>query len=324
MPGSLEIKDLEAFVAVAETGSFTTAAQGLFLTQPTISARVAVLEASLRTRLFERGARQTSLTPAGRILLPHARTLLRGREKAVGAVRQFLDGSGGTLDIAASSVPGTYVLPRLLADLHRTHPDVHVRLAVKDSDEAVDALRRGEVELAVIGRRPREKWLDASRVAEDEIFLVATPDLLRAQLEQGGPRARSRKPSSSRAHGKSRRLPAMDLPTIKRLPLVLRESGSATRALALAALAAEGVRPETLNVVLELGSNGAVLEAALAGIGAVFLSRFAVRGHLAAKRLEVLPTGGFPLKRPLILVSRAGRTLSPAASALAKLLRRTG
>lgn len=116
----------------------------------------------------------------------------------------------------------------------------------------------------------------------------------------------------------------MDLPTIKRLPLVLRESGSATRALALAALAAEGVRPETLNVVLELGSNGAVLEAALAGIGAVFLSRFAVRGHLAAKRLEVLPTGGFPLKRPLILVSRAGRTLSPAASALAKLLRRTG
>ncbi|MBI4606240.1 MAG: LysR family transcriptional regulator [Planctomycetes bacterium] len=298
MPGPLEMRDLEAFVAVAETGSFTAAAQRLLLTQPTVSARIASLEAALDAKLLDRGPGKVRPTPAGEILLSRARTLLRDREEAMKAVEDFLDRFQGTLRIGGSSIPGSFLLPKVLAELRSKHPGLRISLSVEDTDQILEALRRGEVELCVVGRAVEEEGLETAVVGEDEIVLVATPALA----------ARFR--ASARPEDEA----------LEEVPLVLREAGSGTRASALDALERAGVAVDRLHIVLEIGGNVAAREAALAGVGAAFLSRLAVEREIAEGRLAVLPVARAPLLRPLVLVTRAGRTLSPAARELVRLL----
>lgn len=297
--GSFDLRDLEAFVAVADSASFTTAAQSLFLSQPTISARIATLETALDTKLFDRGAGKVRLTPAGTVLLPRARALLHGRDDALQALEAFLGRLAGRLRIGASSIPGTYLLPRLVAELCGANPDLRVTLNVDDSDKAFDALRREDVEIAVIGRPAAEAGFEDTAVAEDEIVLVALPQLARQV-----------------AASKSQERQAI----LTTIPLILRETGSGTRSAVLNALEQEGLDVSSLKVSLEIGGNSASKEAVLGGIGAAFLSRLCVEEELKSGRLEVLNVFSAPLRRPLYLVTRSGRTLSPAASGLVALL----
>src|SRR5262245_9287341 len=141
MKKDVEIRDLEALVAVADAGSFTAAARVLCLTQPTVSARIAILESTLDTRLLDRLPGGVRPTPAGEVLLEKTRTLLRDREQALNAVHEFLGRPGGVLAVEASSIPGTHVLPPVLARLRRSHPALRIRLAVTDTEKAVRALR---------------------------------------------------------------------------------------------------------------------------------------------------------------------------------------
>jgi|SRR5688572_26600922 len=291
-----EIRDLEAFVAVADTGSFTGAAQTLLLTQPTVSARIASLEAALDVKLLDRGPGGVKPTPVGSLVLEHARRLLRDRQEIADAVHHYLGRPGGTLDMGASSIPGAYLLPPLFADLRRVHPDIRVRLEVSDTDETIARMLSGRFELAVVGREVKEEGLTARRIWRDEILFVAAPELASTLPKNLGPEA------------------------IRSLPFILRETGSGTRAAGLGALELAGTRVDELNVVLEVSGNVGARQAALQGIGATFLSRFAVEESLAARKLVVLPLPGSPLARDFVLVTRTGRTLSPAAAALVRLL----
>src|SRR4029453_17396947 len=173
----IELRDLEAFVAVAESGSFTTAGQKLLVTQPTVSARIATLERELDVRLLDRGPGMARTTPAGDVLLPRARALLRDREEAVRAMEDFLCRLTGTLRVGASSVPGSYMLPKVLASLREAHPRLRVSLVVGDTDAAVKLLQVGEGELAVVGREVEAEGLEGPTIGADEIVLVATPAL---------------------------------------------------------------------------------------------------------------------------------------------------
>jgi DNA-binding transcriptional LysR family regulator len=299
MRGPIEMRDLEAFVAIAETGSFTVAAQRLLLSQPTVSARIASLESALDARLFDRGSDRAHLTPAGKVLHEQARRLLRAREDAVKAVDDFLGRLHGPLLIGGSTIPGSYLLPALLAELRVEHPGLRIVLAVEDTDKMLAALRQGDIELCVVGREVEEAGLDTSVVGRDEVVLVATPGL----AERTGTTQHS------------------GLEILKGLPLVLREVGSGTRASALAALERAGADVSGLRIALEIGSNAAAREAALAGVGAAFLSRLAVEREIREGELVVLPVAGAALSRPLVLVTRSGRTLSPGAAALVRKLR---
>jgi DNA-binding transcriptional LysR family regulator len=298
MRDQMEMRDIEAFLAVVETSSFTTAAQRLFLTQPTVSARIASLEAALDAKLLDRGPGGVRPTPTGEVFLPLAQALLRGREEAFTAVQDFLGRPGGTLVLGASSIPGSYLLPAVLAKLRATHPQLRARLIVEDTDKTVESLRRGAIELAVVGRSVSEEGLVGSEVGKDEIVLIATPEV-----------------ASRFKDGKKSALDA-----IVDLPLILREPGSATRAAALQALEEAGIQVDRLNIVLEIGGNAAAREAVLADIGAAFLSKLAVQDQVASGRLLVIPVLKSPLLRPLVLVTRVGRTLSPGATELVRLL----
>jgi DNA-binding transcriptional LysR family regulator len=291
-----EVRDLEAFVAVADTGSFTAAAQSLLLTQPTVSARIASLEAALDAKLLDRGPGGVKCTPVGEIVLERARRLLRDRLEIADTVHHFLGRPGGTLELGASSIPGAYLLPPLIADLRKAHPGIRVRLDVSDTDETLAQLRSGRFELAIVGREVKEEGLVSRRIWKDEILFVASPELVSSLAGDLGPRS------------------------IQSLPIVLRETGSGTRAAGLAALERAGAPFEALNIVLEVSGNVGAREAALQGIGATFLSRFAVEESLASGRLVAIPLPGSPLTRHFALLTRSGRTLSPAAAKLVRLL----
>lgn len=318
MDSSFEMRELEAFVAVVECGSFTGAAHALRLTQPTVSARIASLEAALSTQLLDRGPAKTKPTPAGKVFLPHARSVLRGRRDAVCAVQNFLSRPGGTLEVGASTLPGTYLLPRILADLRRRHPRLRLHLTVEDTETILGVLRHGEVELAVVGKSVKEKGISGRNVGQDEIVLVACPKLLRAF--EGKERPRRRKREKVPPAGRCSPVASLTPGDLRKLPLVLRESGSATRAAAISALARKGLTLDQLDVVLEVGNNAVALEAALACIGATFLSRLAVEGAVASGQLVVAEIDKVRIQRPLVVVTRTGETLTPAATELIRLL----
>ena len=310
MDHNFGLRELEAFVTVADCGSFTDAARRLLLTQPTISLRISSLEASLATKLFDRSRSRTRLTPAGEALIPHAIAALAKRAEAIEAVRELEEGRKGPLKVGGSSIPGAYLLPRYLARIQDQHPGLELQLQVGDTDTILRALRAGELELAIVGRRAAGRDLETTEVEKDRVLALAAPGCLRNH----GFRIPRKKNAPLRITSEE----------LTRLPLVLREQGSATRGLAIKRLADCGIQTSAFASLLEVPGNTVALQAAIAGLGLTFLSAFAVRESMALGELRNLEIPGFQSERPITLTRLKGRTLSPPAQELAGLLENEG
>ena len=303
MDKNFGLRELEAFVTVAECGSFTAAARRLLLTQPTISLRISSLEEALDAKVFDRSRSGTFLTPAGEALMPHAIASLEKRREGIEAIRELKEGRKGILKVGGSSIPGAYILPAHLARLKRENPGLEIRLRVSDTDTVLAALRAAEIELAVVGRQAGDKDLETIELEKDRVLPLAAPQCLRDRGLQ-----------PPRRRGDTLPVQAGDL---SRLPLILREPGSATRALAIERLEACGMRIPDFDSLLEVPGNTVARQAARAGLGVTFLSSFAARESLARGDLRQLEIPGFNSERPITLTRLKGRTLSPAALKLA-------
>ena len=146
----MDISALQAFVSVAETGSFSRAARQLYLTQPAVSKRVAQLEAELDTRLFDRIGRRIGLTESGRALLPRARTILLEVEDSKRAIGNLTDRVAGPLRIGTSHHIGLHRLPPVLRDFTTDFPEVELDLHFMDSELACRAVQHGDLELGIV------------------------------------------------------------------------------------------------------------------------------------------------------------------------------
>lgn len=281
---------LRAFAAVARTGSFSRAGAELHVSQPAVSKHVASLEAELGTRLLVRGRRGATLTDAGRLLADYvlrAEALLANGRRALAA-----DPEGGTLAVGASGIPGTYVLPRPLAQFLERWPLAELDVRVTTSAGALELVRAHAVELAVVGGFELPAELEAEPLLEDEIVLIGPPSLAGARLR------------------------ATDLAA---LTWVEREEGSATRAAAEAArwqLGLQSVR------TLALPSWEAVKLAVAAGAGVAAISRFALELELAAGSVVVLDVPRWRLRRTLSVVTARDVPLTPPAQRFLALLRK--
>jgi DNA-binding transcriptional LysR family regulator len=306
MDENFGLRELEAFVTIADCGSFTEAARRLLLTQPTISLRISSLEKSLAAKLLDRSRSRTRLTPAGKALLPHALATLRKRGEAMEAIREFKEGRKGPLRVGGSSIPGAYLLPRYLAAVQDRHPGLELQLQVGDTDTVLASLRAGEIELAVVGRRAIGRDLETAEIDKDRVLALAAPRCLRNH----GFRPPRKRAASVKVATEE----------LTRLPLILREQGSATRDLAIKRLADCGIRPADFASLLEVPGNTVALQAALAGLGLTFLSALAAREAMGVGELRTLEIPGFNSERPITLTRLKGRTLSPAAMELVGLL----
>jgi LysR family transcriptional regulator, transcriptional activator of the cysJI operon len=282
---------LRAFAALARRGSFSSAAAEIYVSQPAISKHIAALEAELGVQLIVRGRGGSTLTYAGRVLADY---VLRAEALLTNGRRALLAAAGeevGTLALAASGIPGTYLLPELVARFNDQHPNVEIDFELSTSGGALELVRAHRVELAVVGGFTAPRELEIEPLVEDDVVLVSAPRTAR------------------------RRLQARDLET---LTWITREEGSATRAAVEAARWQAGLHPVRS---LELPSWEAVKRAVAAGAGIAAISRYAIEAELAAGALAVLRVPRWRLQRTIAAVTARDVPLTPPAERFLELLR---
>ncbi|MCB1775031.1 MAG: LysR family transcriptional regulator [Gammaproteobacteria bacterium] len=173
----MELAALQAFVEVADRGSFSEAAEALYLTQPAISKRVAQLETELDTRLFDRIGRRIALAPAGAALLPHARRLLNDARELKRLVGDLSGDVSGRLVMGTSHHIGLHRLPGPLKRFTATWPGVELDIRFMDSEAACRAVESGDLELAIVTLPPeRPTNLDLETIWDDPLVFVVGPD----------------------------------------------------------------------------------------------------------------------------------------------------
>jgi DNA-binding transcriptional LysR family regulator len=282
---------LRAFAAVARERSFSRAAKDLHVSQPAVSKHVALLESELGMQLLIRDRRGAVLTPAGEVLADYvlrAEALLANARRALAAGG---DAQFGTLALAASGMPGTYLLPKLLAHFHKQHPAVELDFRLSTSGGALELVRAHEAELAVVGGMTVPPELESEPLLEDELVLAGPPSL-------GGRRLRAKE--------------------LEGLTWITREEGSATRA------AVESARWQIgLHAVrtLELPAWEAVKLAVANGAGIAAISRFALELELEAGTLIVLDVPRWRLSRTVSVVTARDVRLTPPGERFLGLLR---
>lgn len=253
---------LRSFVALADTGSVRAAAQRLVVTESAVSAAVAALARELEVTLVERDGRGVALTPAGTVYAEYARRILGLLEEGRVAARGEKDPARGRLRLVAVTTAADQLLPALLAGFRARWPTVHVTLEVGPSTFVWNRLAEHRADLALGGRPPADMAATVPATRPNELVVVASPEVAaRFALET--------------------------------TPWVMREPGSGTRRTAEAYLAERDVAPPQLI----LGSNGAVIAGAAAGLGAALVSHDAVRGELRDRALVIVDAPGTPLRR---------------------------
>ena len=288
-PGLL--RGLEMFLAVADEGSFSAAARRLGITQPSVSEQVRTLEEHFGLPLFTRLGREIKLTTAGERLRSHARRVLQALDELEHDLDALRSGTGGTVTIVASPVPGESVLPALLPLFRARYPETGVRETIADTRTAIARLLHREAELAVIGGPFRDERCTVDVLGRNPFVAVAPLDHPLARLD------------------------IVEAEQLAGEPLVVREEGSGARAAVTAAFEGAGIAPDRVRVVAELGSTEAVLSAVTAGLGIGFVSAFALGGDRATRPLRVLRLADLAPARDLLLVSERERSLSGVATA---------
>jgi DNA-binding transcriptional LysR family regulator len=285
----LQIPHLDTFSKAAELASFTRAAELLCMTQAAISQHVHMLERSLNVALFRRRGGRVELTDAGRCLYEYAQRILALHEEARRALGQVTEQVAGDLRIAASTIPAEHFLMGLIAEFQKVRPQLRVVAEVGDSESVVTAVEQGKASLGIVGRRIPVSWAEYELFATDRLVLVVPP---------------------TQSWKKVRHVTIEQLRTE---PMILRESGSGTRACFERALTSRNMTLADLHVRLEVGSNDAVKDAVLRQLGVAVLSIRTVQSELAAGRLLEKPIKGLDLTRELYIVTDRRRGLpSPA------------
>jgi DNA-binding transcriptional LysR family regulator len=169
----LTLQQLTYFLAAAEHGSFSAAADSLLMSQPSLSEQIRRLEAELGVPLFMRAGRGVELTEAGRLLRPHAERTLAEAQSAAESVRQVRDLTGGTVAFGTFGSAHHYLLARLVEDFRKRHPHVRVRAIGQNSAEVADAVREGQLEAGLVVLPIDDRGLSVQPAVEDELLYVS-------------------------------------------------------------------------------------------------------------------------------------------------------
>jgi DNA-binding transcriptional LysR family regulator len=285
----MDLACLNAFIAIAETGSFSLAGERLFLTQPAISKRIASLEQQLKVRLFDRLGRAVSLTEAGRALLPRAYQILGVLDDTRRALSNLNGEISGRLTLATSHHIGLHRLPPLLRAFTRAYPQVALDIQFLDSEVAYEEVLHGRAELAVITLAPQTREpVRAVAVWDDLLDFVAAPE---HPLAVNGP---------------------ISLSDVAKHPAVFPGGNTFTHHIVRRLFEAQGLMPnigmstnylETIKMMVSIGLAWSVLPRTMLD-----------------EQVTRLPLAGIQLHRQLGYIVHSERTLSNAARAFMALL----
>lgn len=283
---AVTLRRLQLLTALAEHGSVTAAARAGRMSQPALSQNLRLLERHFGVPLTMRVGRRIVLTNAARTIVDYARRVLRLVEESEAVVREMKGLVRGRLSIGASTTPGTYLLPRLLGEYRARHPGIELELRIGDTRDVEEWVLHGAIDFGVIGETGEQLGLVVTPFHRDELVVVTPPMHPLGHLER------------------------VDAEALAAQPLIVREQGSSTREVLARALAARG---RSLNVLFELGSTEAILQAVMAGLGPSVVSELAVADHAGSRRLRVCRVAGLDLTRYLAVAVHPDARLAPAA-----------
>ncbi|MDH5202173.1 MAG: selenium metabolism-associated LysR family transcriptional regulator, partial [Nitrospirota bacterium] len=269
--------------------SFSKASEELHLTQPTISDHIRSLEEELSCKLFDRLGRTIIPTREAEVLYSHAMEIIEKAHTLKEAIGQFKKEVTGELIIGASTIPGTYLLPSLMAAFQNRFPSVSFQILISDSRGVVDRISKQELLLGIVGAKLGNEQIHYIPLVEDELIVVSSPSLI-----------------------KSNRIPLKEL--IK-FPMVLREEGSGTRRETEKILEGKGISLESIKIAGIFGSTDAIKQAVKAGMGFSILSKFAVIDELKQRILKEIKLTDIHMKRNFYIITHKKRTLPPAYAA---------
>jgi DNA-binding transcriptional LysR family regulator len=293
----MDLWQLNIFCKVIELKSFSKAGSAVYLSQPTVSSHIKDLEESTGCKLIDRLPREALPTRAGELLYGYAKKLLSLRNEAETALAEFQGTIRGNLTIGGSTIPGVYILPRIVGMYIRDFPEVKISLALGDTGSTIDKIISGELELGIVGALSEDGRLGQEKVFEDGMRLIV--------------------PVSHRWSEKG----TVSLDALQKEPFIIRERGSGTLKSIQRSFDQKGCSIRKMNIVAEMGSTEAVLQAIKAGAGVSILSSLAVSEDVSANRLKTLNIRGVDLTQRFYATRLKNRTPSPLCKSFFKFLK---
>jgi DNA-binding transcriptional LysR family regulator len=289
------LRQLEVFETIARLGSFTRAAEELHLTQPTVSMQIKKLTERMGLPLFEQVGKKIYLTDAGRALHTFTRELLDQFARFEMTLADLKGLKQGTLRLAVVTT-AKYFAPRLLGPFCQQYPGIEVSLKVSNRERVLDRLADNQDDLYVLGQPPEDIDVVSEPFLENPLVVLA--------------------PAHHPLAGQDK----IPLQRLAEEPFLLRESGSGTRAATERLFAEHGL---TMKVRMELGSNEAIKQAIVGGLGVSVLSRHTLALDAPMGQLAVLDVEGFPIARQWYVAYPSGKQLSVVARTFLEYLKRT-
>ena len=286
----MDLWQLNIFCKVVELKSFSAAGKTVHLSQPTVSSHIKDLEDHFDCRLIDRLSKEAVPTKAGEILYRYATRLIAMRDETETALAEFHGKVKGRLVVGGSTIPGVYILPRMIGRFIQEYPEVKVSLLNGDTEEIANRILEGSLEVGVVGAAARDKKIVQEKLLDDELRLVVPVDHKWASRKR------------------------IDLDMLKKEPFISRETGSGTLASIQESLGKQGIGLDDLKIVSEMGGTEAVIQGIKSKVGVSILSPIAVAEELRCGILKVLTVEGLDLKRSFYLSYHKYRGKSPIGS----------
>ncbi|PMP61325.1 MAG: LysR family transcriptional regulator [Caldimicrobium thiodismutans] len=288
-------RKLEVFLKLYETKSFSKTAKELFISQPTVTIHLKDLENYLGVRLFDRDTRNVIPTRAGKIVYEYGKEMLRLYKEMEKELWPYKEEEGGLVEIGGSTIPGQYILPRIIKMFKETYPKITVYLKVSDTQGVVEGILKGEFDLGVVGAKLKQAELFFEPCCDDEIVLIGPSYFGRDEI---------------------------DLENLYELPLIKRESGSGTWKNVLQTLEERGINLSKLNIVGEMGSTEAVKAAVKEGLGLSFVSKRAIELEASLGIIKEVKIRNFQIIRKFYLVYFKNKKFSLATEKFLKFFKK--
>ncbi|EKN64507.1 transcriptional regulator, LysR family protein [Neobacillus bataviensis LMG 21833] len=280
----MDLHQLYVFTKVVEHKSFSKAADDIFLSQSTVSSHIQGLEKTLGLRLFDRVGRESILTPNGERLYGWARKLLLLKDQALLDLKQGMMELRGMIRIAASSVPGQFMIPKMVKQYREKYPEVMFHINQSSSKNVAEKVLNGSVDIGILGEKYEDDKLRYIPLLKEKLVLITSN-----QVNLSGD---------------------VNIQDILQYPFVMRSSDSGTNALLEKFLKNTQIAKDKLNVISYIEDGQSLIQFVIQDVGISIISEIAARGYASKNMLKMYDINGFNEERYFYLVYNINKTQS--------------
>jgi DNA-binding transcriptional LysR family regulator len=282
----MDIHHLRVFSSVYKNKSFSKASEELNLTQPTISNHIKALEDELGCKLFDRLGRSIMPTKEAEVLYSHSTELIEKALELKEAISEVRKDVSGRIVIGASTIPGVYILPKIISGFQKRYPSISYQILISDSGGIIENVMNHDLLLGIVGAKLSNEHVEYISYIDDELIAVSAPSVVNNNK--------------------------MTLQEFVKYPFILREEGSGTRRETEKFLERRGITIDKLHINGIFGSTDAVKQAVKAGLGVTILSKYSVEDEINYGILRKIDLANINIRRRFYIVKHKKRTLPKA------------